>query len=259
MESNKPLDMEKTECEPQFIIRPPGGDMEATVEEIKKLDVNVYGMLLLGDPNHPLAKAVTDNWYDIDKLTGKKFLLVAFQPPPKFTDSYKDYWKAALGDSFEKTWAVWQKEYEPGMAYDYLSLFDPKLKPSQLPCLALFTDPESRRAVIRTIPRWDTASLYKLLAGMFWTVRECSEREDIGPEERLELLREALTSPGTVVRDYSAYFSEQAIKYLKEHPVEVASAACNVTLAILTANILPLSPTIISLLKVVKDTFFGKK
>jgi hypothetical protein len=259
MESNKPVEgePEKREQEPEMAIMPPT-EASTYIEQIEKLGFNVYGMLLLSDPNHPLSKAVSDHWNQLHKLTGDKFLLVAFQPPPKLSDSYKDYWKAALGDSFEKVWAEWQKEYDQGMPYDYLGLFDPKLKPSQMPCLALYTDPSSKRAVVRSIPDWDSDSLYKLLTGICWTIRECSERENVTPEERLELLREALTSPGAVVGDYAGHFSDRAIKYLKEHPVEVVFAAGNLTLAILTANILPISPAIVSVLKIVKDTFFGK-
>ena len=157
-----------------------------------------------------------------------------------------------LGESFEKTWQDWQKGLDSGVAYDYLDLFESPIKPSQLPCLVLFTDPEKHKAVVRSIPNWDVESLYRLFIGMLETISRCYE---LPPEERLECLRSSLTSPSARTLAELAHMKDQVVDYLKQNPAQTVITTVSLVLALATANVLPLCPAVVSILKVVKDTF----
>lgn len=83
-----------------------GEGKEKTLELLKKVpDVNIYGFLLTMDVKHPVSQMVSERWYELHDLTGPNFLLLAFNPPSEWKDSFKDYWKEKLGKEFEDVWA----------------------------------------------------------------------------------------------------------------------------------------------------------
>lgn len=225
----------------------------ATLDLIKRFpDVAVYGLLLTHDPKHPLSQLVRERWTELHHLTGQKFLLVAFQPPDEWSDHLKNFWKKQLGDSYEQTWQDWQKGLDFGVAYDYLDLFENPIKLSQLPCLVLFTDLEERKAVVRSIPNWDSDSLFKLITGMLESISKCYEQRQ---EERLDCLKNSLTSPSTRTLTQLAHMQDQVIDYFKKNPAQPVTITVSLVLALATANVLPLSIPMAFFLKAVKDIF----
>jgi len=240
-------------------LLPAARQRDATEEILRSLpEVTVFGLLLVSDPNHPLVRVIRNRWSELHHLTGRTIALVAFQPPATWAPSLEDYWRQQLGSSFDRVWADWHsgRGLEPGAAFDYLDLIeDPKLTPSQLPCLALFADLNDREAVVRPLPSWDEASLFKLLENILQTVRECGEK---APEERLNCLRKELTSPKARALASLGHYTDQASDYLREHPALVVTTTISFVLALATGNVLPLSPALIGTLKAVKGIFAKK-
>jgi hypothetical protein len=225
-------------------------EKKATLKLIKQVpDVAVYGFLLSTDLDDSLAEMVKKRWSELHHLTGERFLLGVFQPPAKWEASYRTYWRKHLGKDFDRIWREWQEFAGGGVAYDYLDLFKPKLKPSQLPCLVLFTDPMERKAVIRLLPKWDVESLYQLFIYMVEAIDECS---DCPKERRLECLRKSLTSPSARTIAYFGYFKRKALDYLRKHPAKAFVTTASLVAALGTGSILPLAPGALEVLKALK-------
>ncbi len=243
-------------AEYERIVMLPGRTKEATEELLRKLpDIKVFGLLLVSDPSHPINNVIRNRWSELHHLTGNNIALVAFQPPAQWAPSLEDYWREQLGSSFQQTWADWQsgRGLEAGVALDYLDLVrEPKLKPSDLPCLALFTSLDDTTAVIRSVPRWDEDSLFNLITTILETVRECAAATD---NERLECLRKRLTSPEVLALTTVGHAGQKISDYLRQHPALVVTTSVNFVLALATGNVLPLSVTVVAVLKVVKNTF----
>lgn len=233
----------------------PALEKQGTTKLLDKFpDVAVYGLLLLADPEHPLGEVLRTRWSELHHLTGDRILLVAFDTPEEWTPAIKEFWQEQLGGSFRKVWSDWKKGRgtEPGAAFNYLDLFSDKIKASDLPCLALFTKPDSKEAVIRSIPNWDTDSLYRFLVSQIEAIQDCCSSPD---DDRLECLRGSLTSLGVRAKASLGHYVEKALDYVKQHPVQVASASISVVVALATANVLPLTGTGLAVLKTLKDAF----
>src|ERR1035438_8597254 len=70
------------------------GEDNVTLELMKQFsEVTAFGMLLLGDPKHPMAEVVRERWSEISNLTGNRFILFAFERPAEWTKSYLRYWQ----------------------------------------------------------------------------------------------------------------------------------------------------------------------
>jgi len=225
----------------------PGWDLNNL---FKKVDgVSVYGLLLTTDTKHPLSKVVSERWYELHNLTGPKFLLVAFHPPLEWLETYRDYWKKELGDDFENIWDRWNCSYEPGVAYRYLDFFEPKLKLSEFPCLVLFTsveDLEKQKVVVRSLPEWDTDSLYQLLIGMTESILECCDKPI---DERMECLRSSLTSPTARSLIYYKHFKNISLDYMKKNPAKVIGLTAGFILSLANSSILPIGATAVAILR----------
>lgn len=233
------------------IMEPTGSDPQATLEQIKKFkDVTVYGFLLNPDPKHPLEKVLKERWAEIHHLTGEKVMIVATGAPAAYSDDLKEYWKAKLGDDFEKVWAEWKKAPDAGVAYDYLDIFEPRLEPSQLPCLVLFTNADKREALVRSLPSWDADDLFQLLKNIFSVVRECAELVD--EAERLERLR-SLTSTSAVILDHLDHIKDEAAEYIEKNPTKVVTTAISFVLALASGHVIALGSAAVTILKAIKD------
>ena len=231
------------------------GEKNVTIELMKQLtNVTAYGMLLLDDPKHPMAELVRERWSEINALTGDHFMVFAFERPAEWTKNYLQYWQAKLGPDFKTTWKKWQDPPDPGAAYGYLSLFKPPLTPKQLPCLVLFTDPLEREVVVRPIPDWDKDSLFNLLKGIATVVQQSTDKPQA---ERLEWLRQELTSPGARFKSAAGHIASLAIDYFKEHPAVVVSTAISLALGLSGAGVFALPTAAVPVLSVLKDTLSG--
>lgn len=240
-----------------------GGGEYKTKEDILDLlekipDVAIYGVLLTRDIKHPLVKMLrkSERWYDFHKLTGPKFLLIVFEPPGEWRESFKNYWKDKFGEDFEKIWDEWQTGVEREGAADYAKLFKPEVKVDDFPCMVLFTDLkhlDGKQVVMCKIPKWDTESLYKLLSGMIQSIVDCCEQPD---EKRLECLQSSLTSPTAKAKAYYKYGEKQALDYLvylKENPVSIVATTAAFALALANANVLPIGAAAVAILQVLKN------
>ncbi len=233
------------------------GEKNATLELLKQFpNVTVYGMLLLDDPQHPMAELVRERWSEISNMTGEHFLLFSFERPAEWTKNYVQYWRHKLADKFDATWKHWQDPPDPGAAYSYLSLFKPPLTVKQLPCLVLFTDAEKREAVVRPIPNWDKNALYELLKGIVAVVQEAGEKPK---KERLAWLEKELTSPSARFLAAAGHVGTQALDYFRQHPAQVVSTTLSAVLALSGAGLFTLPAVAVSLLTVLKDQISGRK
>ena len=229
---------------------------KATEEILNKVPgVAVYGLLLVPDPTHPLAKTVQDHFYELHHLTGEKFLLGVFQPPAQWSEGFKDYWRNKLGNDFESTWQSWQRGLEPGVSYDYTDLFEEPLKDSQLPCLALFTDLKEKKAIVRSLPKWNEDEELKLLINIFEKVKDCCNYSE---DQRMGCLQRSLNSPQSLVSDNLAYMKDKAIDYLTKNPTEVLIYSINFIEALAGAGFLPISVTASIVIGIIKKTFSSK-
>ncbi|MDR3566606.1 MAG: hypothetical protein P4L43_01115 [Syntrophobacteraceae bacterium] len=230
-------------------------EKNATLELMKQLpDMTAYGMLLLDDPNHPMAQLVRERWSEIGNMTGDKFLLFSFERPEKWTKTYLKYWRNKLGDQFDAMWKEWQEVPDPGAAYGFVSLFKPPLTPKQLPCLVLFTDAEKRKAVVRPIPNWEKNDLYELLKAIATVVQDAATKPK---EERLDYLRDELSSPGARFGAAAGHIGAQALDYFRQHPALVVSTAISVVLGLSGAGLLMLPAAAIAVLNILKETISG--
>jgi len=228
-------------------------ETKATEEILNKVQgVAVYGLLLVTDPKHPLAEIVRDHFDELHHLTGEKFLLGVFQPPAQWSEGFKDYWRNQLGKDFESTWQSWQRGLEPGVAYDYTDLFEEPLKPSQLPCLVLFTDLKEKKAVIRSLPKWDKDNLLKLLINIFGKVKDCCNYPD---DQRMGCLQQSLNSPQTLISDNMTYAKDKVIDYSEKNPTKILKTTFSFVLALAGAGVLPIGGSAIIVLGIIKKTF----
>jgi hypothetical protein len=75
--------------------------------------ITIFRLVLAPDPQHHFAQLVLNHWSALQHLSGDKFLLVAFQRPPEWAETFKSDGKHELGKYFEQTWQPW-----PGAAAD---------------------------------------------------------------------------------------------------------------------------------------------
>jgi hypothetical protein len=229
----------------------PGDEPEKDVKRMEKLHADVYGLLLNVDTNHPIAQVTAKRWDQLHHLTGDSIVVVAFQPPKTFSQDFRDYWREKLGArEYEKAMKAWKKPVE-GRAYDYSGFLEGlRIKETQLPCMVLFTDPHAHEAAIRPIPNWPEDDLYDLLEAIFTDAKECGQLPEA---ERLEWLKDKLTSPTRRAKDEVGHLTDEAFDYCKAHPAWVALTAISFVIALSTGGILPLTPAIIGILKALKD------
>lgn len=233
-------------------------------EELTELNVysktrgfNTYGILLSDDPNHNISQVIDKYWNEIHELTGKKFLFATNQVPSKWNEYYKNDLKEILGDAYDQKMEKWKNGVKPGLVFDFLKKFnDTEITLSQLPCLVVFTNPDTPKAVIRNIPNWEVDYLYKFIKGVLWTIRECSEAQDKSDDERLELLEETLKYPTADAEAYYDYAKDRVLDYIKKNPAEIIKTGFSFVAALATGNLLPLSDTAIKIIKILKDTIF---
>ena len=235
-------------------ILPPDRDPAKTKEILARIpNVKVYGLLLSADSKSALADVVRTRWSELHHLSGDEFVVVAFDPPPGWADGLEDYWHKQLGEGFDALAAEWKAHpIAPGAAFDWRDLFSPPIPAKDLPCLVLFTDLESKQAVVRSIPNWDADAVYRFLMAQFDAVRECRGGS---PEERLACLRDSIGSPSAKARSYLGHVAEKAAQFVKEHPATVMMTTVNLAVALSTANVIPMSGTALGALKAIQEVF----
>ncbi len=217
----------------------------------KSSNVNIYGFFLNPDSKHPLAKVLENRWSELHYLTGEKVMLAATEAPKEWSDNLKAYWEANKGVNFED----FVKKYiggEPdaGIAFQYIDIFNPPIAASQLPCLVLFNDIEDK-AVVRTLPNWKEDNLYDLVNLLLRITRKCAEETD--REKRLKELENLLTSPGAIILDNGKNAGIEVMDYCRQDPAKILGAGLGIALALATGNVLPLTSTMIEMLKTIKD------
>ncbi len=233
------------------------GEKNATEVLLKQFpNMLAYGMLLLDDPKHPMAELVRERWPELSNLTGDNFMLFSFERPAQWSEIYLRYWRNKLGDDFEPTWQKWQNTVDPGSAYTYLNFFNPPLKPTQLPCLVLFTDIEERKAIVRPIPNWDKDSLFALLKSIVAVIQESAAQEK---EKRLVWLQSHITSQSAQIIDQGKHLGSAALEYFKNNPTFVVSTVFSVVLGLSGAGLFTLPSAATAVISVLKDTLSGAK
>jgi len=252
----EPIPDDELAPEPERLITLPAREEAGTRALLAQLpDVAVFGLLLTHDPRHPLTQVVRERWSELHHLTGEQVLLVAFQPPDAWPVALVEDWRQHLGANFDKVWQDWQSGYgsEPGSAFEYLDFFaEPKLSPDQLPCLVLFTDPQATRAIVRSLPAWDTDSLFRLLMALIETMRACASQP---AEARFDCLRAGIASPGAYLGTEATHLREQVATYVKTHPAQIVKTALSFILALATGGVVPLAPAALMVLGAVKTAF----
>jgi hypothetical protein len=93
------------------------------------------------------------------------------------------------------------------------------IRRSELPCLVLFTEPDSKSAVILRIPDWEESDVWKFLEGVCDTIDKCSKLED--PAERLLALEGSLTSYTARIRRDLGHLGDKLESYVRAKPVKV--------------------------------------
>lgn len=227
---------------------------EDILELLSKIpDVSIYGVLLTRNIKHPLVQMLRERWYDFHKLTGPKFLLIVFEPPDEWRESFKNYWKGKLGEDIEKVWDECQTRVEREGAVDYAKLFKPKVKVDDFPCMVLFTDLkhlDEQQVVMRKIPKWDTESLYELFSGMIQSIVDCCEQP---AEKRLECLKSSLTSPTAKAKTYYKYGGKKSLNYLKKNPATIVATTATFALTLANASVLPIGAAAVAILQILKN------
>jgi hypothetical protein len=217
-------------------------------------NVKVYGLLLSADPKSALAEVVRTRWSELHHLSGDEFVVVAFDPPQGWADGLEDSYRKQLGEGFDELAAEWKKTraLTPGAAFEWRDLFSPPISAKDLPCLVLFTDLQSKEAVVRSIPDWDEDAVYRFLMAQFDAVRECCGKPQ---EERLACLRDSIGSPSAKARSYLGHIAEKTAHYVKEHPATVMMTTVNLAVALGTGNVIPMTGTALGALKAIKEVF----
>lgn len=219
-------------------------------------DINIYGVLLIGDFKHPLSKMVSERFDALHILTGNKILLLVFDPPGNFSDLFKNYWEEKLNGKFDDIWAKWQSGIKPEAAYLYGGLFNPEVDPSQFPCLVLFTDLEkleNQQVVVVPLPNWNSDDLFKLFKN--YIIRSMIKSCRIPEDKRLAYLQRTLNSRMARIGIHFNHLEDNCIEYIKKHPTQIVVATAGFMSALASGNVLPLGVTAIAFL----DTIRGKK
>jgi hypothetical protein len=200
----------------------------------------VYGLLLTPDANHAFTKMITARWDDLHHMTGNKFLLLTFQPPDTFSRDFKSSWQRELGKDFEAVWGKWQKERTAAHgAYAFEDMFeDRSVRRSEMPCLALFTAPEAKRAAILRVPTWSDEDVWTFLEAVCDTIDECAGEPD--PELRLAVLQSSLTSFSARAKSKLGHLATKAEAYVSANPAKVAITTISIVIAFSTASIIPI-------------------
>jgi hypothetical protein len=209
----------------------------------------VYGLLLTPDANHAFTKMTTARWDELHHMTGNKFLLLAFQPPATFSREFKSSWQRELGKDFDAVWSKWQKQKTAAHgAYDFQDMFaDRSVRRSEMPCLALFTSPEAKRAAILRVPDWSDEDVWKFLEAACDTIDECAGEPD--PELRLAALQSSLTSFPARAKSKLGHVAAKAEAYVSANPVRVAITTLSIVIALSTASIIPIGAVGITFMK----------
>jgi hypothetical protein len=241
-----------------------GGSVKTAIDLLKKVPgVAIYGFLLTSNPENSLSQLIRKRWYELHNLSGLEgqnlFLLVVFEPPVEFFDSFKTYWTQQLGESFEKIWkeySTYTRKSEPGRAFNYCDHFG--VDPTKVPCLVLFTDlnnQNEQKIVLRTIPEWDSDSLFEFLSGSITLIKECCKRPI---NERMNCLESSLTSPSANVKFYSKHMKRQVMDYMKEHPAMIVTMTVSIAAALANASLLPFGLPAVTILNKLKDELKNK-
>jgi hypothetical protein len=210
---------------------------------------SVYGLLLIADPAHPMAKLVVSRWDQLNHMTGERFLLLAFQTPESYSKDFEDGWRKELGGEFAQIWDKWSTdEASSNNAFDYRRMFDGQvIQREDMPCLALFTQPQAHRAAVLPIPNWTEDELWTFLQGVCDTIDSCAEEPD--PDKRLLALQRGLTAFPARARQKLGHLADRATAYVTAHPVKVVATAINVAVALATAHLIPIGTAGITLMK----------
>jgi hypothetical protein len=248
----KPIAPEDLVQPEKMLVPNPGRPEQAKKALALLANVKVYGLLLSADPKSKLAEVVSTRWSELHHLSGDSFAVLAFDAPREWTPALEDYWRKQLGERFDEVWGKWKAGagLDAGMAFEWRDLFDPPLAARDLPCLVLFTDLDSKNAVVRSIPDWDADAIYRFLMAQFESVSACCSKP---PEERLECLRGSVGSATDRLRTYMGHYADSAWTYVKEHPTSIALTTVSLTVALANASVLPLTGTALIVLNVVKD------
>ncbi len=234
----------------QFVLPAPKNPFETRKLLQQLQQYPVYGLLLLPDPNHSFAKMIKERWDELHHMTGSKFLLFAFQPPDTFSGEFESSWRQQLGEkNFEAFWTKWQQDKTSRYgAYDFEGMFaDRKVRRTEMPCLALFTSAEAKRAAIVRIPDWNEQDLWNFLRAVCDIIDECAIEPK--PEARLTLIKGSLTSFPARAKQNFAHLAGKAEAYFRAHPVKVAITTVSILISLSTANVLPIGAAGISIMK----------
>jgi hypothetical protein len=247
--SHKPLSKDSLVSPERKIITP----LRNRLDNQKLLDslnrFPVYGLLLIADPAHPMAKLVRGRWDQLNNMTGERFLLLAFQPPEPYSKDFEDGWRKELGGEFAQVWDKWNNEKASSNdAYDYRRMFDGQLiRREDMPCLAIFTHPQAERAAVLPIPNWTEDELWTFLEGVCDTIDSCADEPD--PDKRLQALERGLTSFPAQARQKLGHLADGATAYVTAHPVKVVTMSLSVAVALATGHLIPIGAAGIGLMR----------
>ena len=233
----------------------PTGKPDKALLPLKEIhDIKIYGFLLTKDDKHPVSEMISKRFSHLHNLSGPNFLLLGFNPPSELSGHFKAYWEERFGEKkFKQIWDAWQKGVMPAESVNYCDLFKPKIKISQLPCLVLFTDLdnlEEQEVVVRSLPDWDTDSLYDFLSLIIELVRDCCEQPK---EKRVKCLRDELTSPKAQMLANYRHIREKTLDFIKENPSYILLAPVCFLLAFANVQMISLSAGAILFLKYIKE------
>jgi hypothetical protein len=208
-----------------------------------------YGLLLIADPAHPMAKLVRGRWDQLNNMTGERFLLLAFQAPESYSKDFEDSWRKELGGEFAQVWDKWNKEKASSNdAYDYRRMFDGQvIRREDMPCLAVFTHPQAKSAAVLQIPDWTEDELWTFLEGVCDTIDSCADEPD--PNKRLQALKRGLTSFPAQARQKVGHLADRATAYITAHPVKVVTTSLSVAVALATGHLIPVGAAGIGFMK----------
>jgi hypothetical protein len=92
--------------------------------------------------------------------------------------------------------------------------------------------------------------LFQLLQFLIGKIKLCSRHPK---RERLDCLRNSLTSPRARLENQLGHLKDKVAAYLKRHPARVVVTTVSFVLALTSGHILPLAPGVVTLLRAVKD------
>lgn len=233
------MEWQRRNIAPCPVISESGGEKYTTSDEFKHAyrevakkmgEIDVIGLLLSPNPYHSVSKVIKSRWQDLYYASGEHLLVVFFQNPSQWSEVVKEDLKRRLGEDFDKYWKEWQIGTEPGKAWKYVELFeDPKIDESQLPCLVFFTSAENSQAVVRTIPDWGEIETYEFLNAIFHSINGCCKYlKDDTPDQRIERIRKAVTSPSAKLSSYQQHVKRKISRFARDNPGFVAKMAFSI-------------------------------